>query len=132
MELDGSDSSQSNNNNGKTQQESKPGEKVATGMAANKIIGPYSPKEKFQNLLNLFVLAPSAGKRIKKMNGYIKQAIEDVKPDLIWFDNTYLAPAIYYSGIPWINSISTTPLYMTFDETLQVPPGGSGNLKITR
>lgn len=104
----------------------KPGEKVASGMFINRIIGPYHPKEKFQNLLNLFVLSASAGRRIVKSNHYIKEAIEAVKPDLIWVDNTYLAPAIFYSGIPYLNNISTTPLYCVFDETLTVPPGGSG------
>lgn len=121
MDLDGGTATKEDKN-----ETPKPGEKVANGMFANRIIGPYHPKEKFQNLLNLFVLSPNAGKRIIKSNQYIKEAIDAVKPDLIWLDNTYLAPAIFYSGIPFVNNVSTTPLYCIFDETLSVPPGGSG------
>jgi len=129
MELDGSAAPTQNKPlaNGSTNGEGpKPGEKVANGMLANRIIGPYDPLEKFQNLLRLFVLSPNAGSRIKAANRHIQAAIDGVKPDLIWLDNTYLAPAIYYSGIPWVYQISTAPSYSVMDETYCIPPGGSG------
>ena len=151
MELDGSTQQQQQEQQKSTTATAKPGEKVANGMFANRIIGPYDPKEKFNNLLNLFVRSPNAGRRIIKSDQYIKEAIDAVKPNLIWFgkfellafictykskcvhsDNTYLSPAIYYSNIPYVNNVSTTPLYSTFDETLQVPPGGSGMMQLTR
>ena len=108
------------------EQNMKAGEKVASGMFENKVIGPYEPIDKIRNLLKMFLHSPNAKRRVLALNREIKNALDHVTPDLIVFDNTFLPPAIHHSGIPWINCISTSPLYCILDNTFQVPPGGSG------
>ena len=104
----------------------KAGDRMANVLLEGGIIGPSEPIEKFRNLLNLFVRGPSGGAIFKEMDQIVKKAIEEIKPDCIWVDNTYLTPAISNSSIPWVYQISTTPTFSTYYETLEVPPGGSG------
>ena len=54
----------------------------------------------------------------------IKDAIESLKPDLIFVDGGETMPAVKYSGIPWIQILTTNPIYFVFDDDLQ--PGGFG------
>lgn len=100
-----------------------PGEDPAKSLLEAKVIGNYSPYEKFENMLGmLFGEKFNSDNRI--MDGAIKEAIKLYKPDLIYFDACHMYPAVHYSGIPWVKHISTTPLYYILDDA--VPPGCSG------
>ena len=57
-------------------------------------------------------------------NAALKNAIAELKPDLVISDENGLMPAIHYSGVPWIRVFSVNPLFFVIDPEL--PPGGSG------
>lgn len=87
-----------------------------------KVFGPYSPKEKVQNMIKMMFADTD---KFLYRDKRLKEAIEKIKPDLIYVDNIALMPAIAYSGKPWIKNISTTPLFYVDEHDL--PPAGSGN-----
>ncbi|KAJ6217066.1 hypothetical protein RDWZM_008223 [Blomia tropicalis] len=99
-----------------------PGERMAQLLLKSKIIGPSSPLEKMEQFLTFFE-DPLQRNEYKHQNRGAKEAIDQFNPDLIFVD-TSLVPVIYYSNIPWIKCISTTPNFFFDDSTL--PPPGSG------
>lgn len=100
-----------------------PGELMATFLLHEKVIGPYSAREKMSNTIR-FLYSAANQSEFTRFNSALAEAIEKYKPDLIYFDSGALNPAIAYSGIPWIKNVSVNPLFFTLDPEL--PPGGSG------
>ena len=97
-----------------------PGQVLAQIFLDNRIIGPYSVIEKFQNLAKI---RPAFFKKYEIYDLELKKVIDLYKPDLFYIDGELL-PSVHYSNIPWINNNSCQPLMYRFDTDLQ--PGGGG------
>lgn len=101
-----------------------PGEETARQLIAAGVFGAEPPLKKLQKTLNLFVENKDFNEYVRKLDIDVKKAIETIKPDVLLVDNLLLLPSIYYSGLPWIQQVSSNPCCRLFDSTL--PPGGSG------
>ena len=99
-----------------------PGEMIAHVFQEAKVIGPYSPLEKLKNMFTLFD-SPQFHADMLTFDGAVKEAIALYKPDLFYVDGMPM-PAVYYSGLPWVDSISPNPLFHY--EGTDLPPGGLG------
>jgi len=91
-----------------------------------KMIGPYSEMDKIAAEVAYFESGVYE-RNLKPQDDAIRRAIETFRPDAIVVDDHSVPPAVYYSGLPWIKSISVAPLFEMFEPDL--PPGGSGKLK---
>ncbi|KAI2806792.1 hypothetical protein RDWZM_006360 [Blomia tropicalis] len=100
-----------------------PGEKLAEALFQMKIIGPDTPEKKLEYLI-MFHTNPKNLLHLLEFNSSVKEAIDDIKPDLIYYDGIADLPSIHQSGIPWIENVSFTPIFHMYEENL--PPGGSG------
>ncbi len=100
-----------------------PGEAIAALFQAAHIIGPYSPLEKLRSIMATFDQREQLADALV-FDAAIKEATELYKPDLFYVDNE-LMPAVYYSGVPWVRSISIHPLFFYEGEEV-LPPGGGG------
>jgi len=63
----------------------------------------------------------------KRDDPIYKEIIDKYEPNVIIIDGFVCYPSLVYSGIPWVWSVSTNPLFCTDDENL--PPAGFGNYK---
>jgi len=97
---------------------------MAQQMFDAKMLGRYSFSEKMANMMAMFHNEHSY-RDYEVYDGAVKVALEQYAPDLILIDSGNLLPAIYYSGISWIRQISSAPILWVWDESGQVPPGGS-------
>ena len=86
-----------------------PGERMAQFLLESKILGPYTPLEKISNLFQFFE-NPQQRKEFFHLNRGVDEAIRKYNPDLVYVDAS-LVPVVYYSKIPWVKNISTTPLF---------------------
>ena len=110
----------------KPEDSQKPGEIYAKRLIEGKVLGNYSPEEKMARMSSMFDETQYRDDNLV-FEPTVKKAIEQYKPDLIYIDHFNLLPSIYYSGIPWIKHISTTPLFYILDDN--VIPSGSGKNK---
>ena len=98
-----------------------PAKQLAKDLLEKNIIGPRSIEEQLENMTKHFLESDDARSILFQTNELIKEAIDKIKPDCFYVDNMYLLPAIHYSGIPWVRSISPVPLYHIQND--EVPPG---------
>lgn len=97
---------------------------LANWLLENKIIGDFSPEEKLKSLNGILHNDDNYSDN-EVIDGQLKVAIEQYKPDLFYVDNINLHPAIYFSKVaPFILNISLVPNYFIFSD--QVPPAESG------
>ncbi len=92
------------------------------------IMGPRSSlslEEKYVKVVELFTTGALAQEARRKSNEVAKKAIEALQPDLIAIDG-HLPPAVYFSGIPWVNIVSVTALCHLSNEAEELPPSSSG------
>ena len=105
-------------------EDANPSKVFSSNLIDFKLVGPGTPEEKFVNANNLFVESELARNFIFGSNASLKKAIDEIKPDCFVVDSTYLLPAIYYSGKPWVKIISFAPLIHIKHDDL--PPGFFG------
>ncbi|KAH9389385.1 hypothetical protein TYRP_023371 [Tyrophagus putrescentiae] len=98
------------------------GEDLALALHNSGLIDPGTPAEKMTRLQRLTDLVRE--QFYGDLDRAVKEAIDRLNPDLIWYDCSLLVPAVYFSGIPWVINCSMTPIFYEFDPEL--PPGGSG------
>ncbi|CAG2170445.1 unnamed protein product [Oppiella nova] len=68
--------------------------------------------------------------RIKRLDPFIKQTIDTLKPDVIVVDHVLCIPAVEVSGIPWVLTCSCNPLFLIENNCEELtPPKGSGFAK---
>ncbi len=82
------------------------GDTAALLLRQSKVLGDYPFYEKFQSLIAM----QQSDQWLQKFalyNRAVEKAIAEFKPDLIYYDDVTLYPAVHYSGIPWIKNIST-------------------------
>lgn len=103
-----------------------PGKQIALDLLENKIFGPMSIEEQMKNFKTFLLKTVYSESVITQSNRHLEKAIEEIKPDCFVVDNTYLLPAIYYSGKPWIHNMSFAPLFYTKHD--DAPPGVNGML----
>ena len=101
-----------------------PGKQMANDLLDNCILGPFTIEEQMDNIEQFFLNSDYTYNTITQCDRHIKDAFKEIKPDCIVVDHTYLLPAIYYSGIPWIHNISCAPLLYIQHE--DAPPGVYG------
>ncbi|CAG2166719.1 unnamed protein product [Oppiella nova] len=64
--------------------------------------------------------------RIKRLDPFIKQTIDTLKPDVIVVDHVLCIPAVEVSGIPWVLTCSCNPLFLIESNCEELtPPKGS-------
>ncbi len=103
-------------------QQKNAGEDLALALHNSGLIDPGTPAEKMTRLQRLTDLVRE--QFYGDLDRAVKEAIDRLNPDLIWYDCSLLVPAVYFSGIPWVINCSMTPIFYEFDPEL--PPGGSG------
>ena len=104
---------------------SKPGDTLAKSLEEHQLVAPnQTTLEKLEHWRRLLG-SPDYRRGIVALNEGVKNALKAIKPDLIYYDGNWLAPAIYYSNLPYIKNISVVPSFYEFEEGLV--PGGSGN-----
>ena len=107
-----------------------PAKQLAIDLLEYNIIGQSSIEEKLENMKKQLFVTDDARSILFQTNEMMKEAIDKIKPDCFYVDNMFLLPAIYYSGIPWVKSISTVPtFFMQNDELL---PGAFGMPMISK
>ncbi len=82
------------------------GDTAALLLRQSKVLGDYPFYEKFQSLITM----QQSDQWLQKFalyNRAIEEALKEYQPDLIYYDDVTLYPAVHYSGIPWIKNIST-------------------------
>lgn len=99
------------------------GAAMAKALLAAKIIGDFEPLYKMRNMVQL-LHGDQVYAEIEQVNQTLKEAIQEYKPDLMYYSGGFVLPAMHYSGIPWVFSVSTNPLGFLRDE--DTPPGGAG------
>lgn len=103
-------------------------ENVANANVAKSGSKIGSPSEKMKQLIGE-VHSDASYETIRLINDALKEAIEQVKPHLIYHDSLFLYPAIYSSGLPWIRQLSLGPLLGLFNDA--VPPAFSGKVPVS-
>lgn len=89
-----------------------------------KLLGTTDIEVQYEGLRRQFFESEEQKQTMGKLDGLLKKAIEQVKPDCLVVDPIYLLPVVNYCGIPWIRVNSMAPLY--YMEVDELPPGGCG------
>lgn len=103
------------------------GEFWTKAVSEYNLLGPASPEEKLLNFARIYS-NKLYQQEFVQFNDAIAAALEMYKPDLVWVDSLTTPPAVYYSGIHWVKSVSVTPIFFEIDDNLV--PGGTGKLKL--
>ena len=107
----------------KKKAEENPGDHIGARLVENKVLGHFSREELIGNIVKL-IHNEDNYRDYKAFDDAIKETIKLYQPDLIYLDHCVVPPTLYYSGIPFINNASCTPIF--FHDSDQIPPGGSG------